>query len=151
MLDLWESSPDERREATRELAQAQALVEDLAATYAGSGSELVLGVLWLAAASGDAAFALEITRRVIAERPNDRNAHYVLVGLLQELGRSDEAAAVVAQWLARRTDPDPVLQKRATERIYGDVGWPEARGLFVRGEPGERALDYAVARAAAPS
>ena len=43
--DLWESSPDERREATRELAQAQALVEDLAATYAGSGSELVLGVL----------------------------------------------------------------------------------------------------------
>jgi len=113
--------------------------------------ELVLGVLWLAAASGDAAFALEITRRVIAERPNDRNAHYVLVGLLQELGRSDEAAAVVAQWLARRTDPDPVLQKRATERIYGDVGWPEARGLFVKGEPGERALDYAVARAAAPS
>lgn len=43
--DLWESSPDERREATRELARAQALVEDLAATYAGSASELVLGVL----------------------------------------------------------------------------------------------------------
>jgi len=43
--NLWESSPDERREATRELAQAQALVEDLASTYAGSGSELVLDVL----------------------------------------------------------------------------------------------------------
>lgn len=43
--NLWESSPDERRAATRELAQAQALVEDLAATYAGSRSELVLGAL----------------------------------------------------------------------------------------------------------
>ena len=45
MPDLFEAAPEERREATRELAQAQALVEDLAATYAGSGSELVLGVL----------------------------------------------------------------------------------------------------------
>ena len=45
MLDIWLSFPAERHEANLELAEAQALVESLADTYAGSGSELVLGVL----------------------------------------------------------------------------------------------------------
>ena len=107
--------------------------------------DLVLPMLWLGLASGDGALACSIARRVIAERPGNRNAHYALVAALFEMGKRGEAAEVADSWCASN-HADPALQARARQRLNLTVGMAYATGLFKSGQEMEHALDVAANR-----
>jgi dienelactone hydrolase len=104
--------------------------------------DLVLPLLWLTMASGDGDLALTIARRFVAERPDDRNAHYALIAALFELGRRGEAADVAGEWCVRKPD-DPVMRARARARVHRHADMSHAAGLFGRGSATEKALDVA--------
>jgi amino acid adenylation domain-containing protein len=110
--------------------------------------ECRLPMLYLTAISGDATFALETARRLAVEDPDDRNAHYVQVAVLAEMGRHSDAAVVAEAWCAGRED-DPVMRKRAGGRIHTAVGPEASFWLFCSGAKMEAALDRAAAYCAA--
>jgi hypothetical protein len=106
--------------------------------------EYRLAIMFLAMASGDAAFALEVAQRIVAGDPTDRNAHYVQVAVLAELGRTSEAVAIADSWCKRR-GVDPVVRQRAKGRIWKDLTWEKRRWLFFSGSRMEMALDAGAA------
>ena len=104
--------------------------------------DLELPLLWLSLASGDGDLACSTARRIVAERPDNRNAHYALVAALFELGRHEEAAAVADTW-CNSTRLDPVIRARAQRRLNLVLDRTGSLGLFGPGAEMEHALDVA--------
>jgi amino acid adenylation domain-containing protein len=112
-------------------------------------TELRLAIMFVAMASGNAALAIEAARRIVADDPDDRNAHYAQVAVLAEMGRTDEALAVAESWCEGHK-LDPVMLKRAKGRNGAKIIWSKRRWLFFSGAKMEAALDVAAARCAPP-
>jgi GT2 family glycosyltransferase len=104
--------------------------------------DLRLGLLYLALACGDTELVLQLTERLAAEEPNLRDAFYVRVAWLAELGLSDEAVSMAEAW-SRDRSPDPVIHWRAKQKIQAPAAWNTPTELFT-GSP-DAALDLAAA------
>ena len=98
------------------------------------------GLLFLAAATGDAEMALMLAKRMTNETKWHRPAIYVQVALLSELGRTEEALALAASWYQHHPW-DHKMQARAKRARQQPVPWGSVEGLLLGSDA---SLDFAV-------
>jgi acyl transferase domain-containing protein/NADPH:quinone reductase-like Zn-dependent oxidoreductase/nucleoside-diphosphate-sugar epimerase/acyl carrier protein len=129
------------RETLRPLAEDPTLPPD---------GTVRLALLLLTLASGDAAMALELARRMTAEEPHHHAATYAQVALASLAWREDEAVSLAQAWRRDHRPNDQAMLDRARNARPKPAAWGSIPGCDIGSD---EALDMAVqlcARDAAP-